>query len=578
MASNGIDLSQGWTESSSRNPELWMAAFNNGATQTGTAVGVVTDTNGNPVAGLKITGVQKPGSATHGTYDYSETYDATNENPDDLLVENFATTDVASGTYHLYAYKISDGSLYRYLGWHTFEAGRTTYVGLSPNYLPNVDNLGAQTSTITVRNNNGSRTARANTTFLWYSGTVHSQQQNSIAPNATLTISAPTNFFGSALVVGSDDLSVAVETIYNDGGRHLADMYPGVTSSRISTAMYAPLILRNWPHLNSSWRQTTDLYIFNPSSQAASVTATFYDSYGTTDPPHVELRTIPAGGVVTIPGTELPTWEGGSISGSLASARITSNVPVAVVVRNWVGTSTLGSITTPYLSSSYRGFAASEADSTVYFPLAANQWVGAYDSGFQIQNISSSPKTVTVRFYKEGDPNPQGSAVNLTIGAYQSANVWRPSGLPQLYGSAIAEVSGGGNDIVAVAQYEDTRISQSKYGLTLYEAISDSNRSPVLPRFRRSSPWNWTGIMAQNMSTATNGVTLGFYSTTGSLHTSQAKSGVLSRTSTLFFNEIPAIEGSAQVTSTPAFGLMVNLSRQDVYTNQDNMMGYGVVK
>ncbi|MBX3002287.1 MAG: hypothetical protein KF893_27430, partial [Caldilineaceae bacterium] len=76
----------------------------------------------------------------------------------------------------------------------------------------------------------------------------------------------------------------------------------------------------------------------------------------------------------------------------------------------------------------------------------------------------------------------------------------------------------------------------------------------------------------------TNGVTLDFYNTTGSLNTSQSKSGILSRTSTLFFNEIPAIEGSAQVTSAPAFGLMGNLSRQDVYTNQDNMMGYGVVK
>jgi murein DD-endopeptidase MepM/ murein hydrolase activator NlpD len=67
---SGADPSLGWTEPNSRNAELWLAAFNNGSTQTGTAVGLVTDINGNPVGGLKITGIQKPASATSGTYGY----------------------------------------------------------------------------------------------------------------------------------------------------------------------------------------------------------------------------------------------------------------------------------------------------------------------------------------------------------------------------------------------------------------------------------------------------------------------------------------------------------------------------
>jgi hypothetical protein len=462
-------------------------------------------------------------------------------------------------------------------GWCSLGVDAVKFVRRGTTYAPDIRQGNGWSSTFSVRSNGGD--ARITFNLFDGNGVRKCYGTGLVAAHASIPLACSSISGEHSLVVdGSQDLSVAVETIYSQSGRFLADMYPGVTSSRIGTTMYAPLILRNWLHLNSSWRQTTNLYIHNPSPQSASVTVTFYDSYGTTGSSHAESRTIPAGGSVTIAGTVLPIWEGGSINGSLASARITSNVPVAVVVRNLVGTSNNGVITTPYLSASYRGFAASEAGSILYYPLAANQWVGAYDSGFQIQNISSSPKTVTVRFYKEGDPNPQGSAVNLNIGAYQSANVWRPSGLPQLYGSAIAEVSGGGNDIVAVAQYEDTRISQSKYGLTLYEAVSNNNRSLVVPRFRRTSPWDWTGVIAQNMSGATNGVTLAFYNMSGSLNTSQSKSGVLNRTSTLFFNEIPTIDGSAQVASTYPFGLMVNVSRRDLYTNQDIMMGYSAVK
>jgi len=63
-------------------------------------------------------------------------------NPDDLLHENFGTTDVSPGTYHLYTHNYVDetacGStpLYRDLGNHTFAAGKVTYVGLYPSWLP----------------------------------------------------------------------------------------------------------------------------------------------------------------------------------------------------------------------------------------------------------------------------------------------------------------------------------------------------------------------------------------------------------------------------------------------------------
>jgi len=70
-----------WTETTSRNPEAWLTPFNNGVTQTATAVGKVTDANGNPVPNLRIYGMRKPDDAIWNPsaypYEYSETYNCT---------------------------------------------------------------------------------------------------------------------------------------------------------------------------------------------------------------------------------------------------------------------------------------------------------------------------------------------------------------------------------------------------------------------------------------------------------------------------------------------------------------------
>jgi hypothetical protein len=66
--------------------------------------------------------LSKPAAAIYGAYGWSETYPATTwANPDDILLENWRTTDVAPGTYHLYA-KNLDGTVYEDLGTHTFVA------------------------------------------------------------------------------------------------------------------------------------------------------------------------------------------------------------------------------------------------------------------------------------------------------------------------------------------------------------------------------------------------------------------------------------------------------------------------
>ena len=107
-----------WSENTSRNPELWLEAFNNSGVQTTSAVGKLTDVNGNPVGGKLIWGMEKPlaaeGDPAHN-FLTAQTYAYTWANADDLVVENFGTTDVQAGTYHLYA-RNPDGALYEDLG------------------------------------------------------------------------------------------------------------------------------------------------------------------------------------------------------------------------------------------------------------------------------------------------------------------------------------------------------------------------------------------------------------------------------------------------------------------------------
>jgi murein DD-endopeptidase MepM/ murein hydrolase activator NlpD len=84
-----------WSETKSRNPELWLTPYNG---TTGTVVGKVTNTNGDPVGGRYICGLQKQPSWGYG---WNVTYNDPSLNPDDILVENWGTTDVTPGTYEV---------------------------------------------------------------------------------------------------------------------------------------------------------------------------------------------------------------------------------------------------------------------------------------------------------------------------------------------------------------------------------------------------------------------------------------------------------------------------------------------
>ena len=282
-----------WSQNTSRNPELWLEAFNNSGVQTTSAIGKLTDVNGNPVGGKLIWGMEKPlaaeGDPAHN-FLTAQTYAYAWANADDLLVENFGTTDVQPGTYHLYA-RYPNGALYEDLGNHTFVAGRTTFIGLYPAYLPDVlSNYYGWNSTILVRNNSQVKVAQVNTSLLAddeYG--VDRQNTDFIALNGTREVRFSNYCFycrGSSLAVSSQDQAVIVENRYSGGD--YGDGSAAVAYSAFdagSAAMYLPYAVYYPDAVTGGvpFVQYSRFTVQNTTTAAASLELTYINRGGVTD-------------------------------------------------------------------------------------------------------------------------------------------------------------------------------------------------------------------------------------------------------------------------------------------------------
>jgi len=220
--------------------------------------------------------LSKPAAAIYGAYGWSETYPATTwANPDDILLENWRTTDVAPGTYHLYA-KNLDGTVYEDLGTHTFVAGKTTYVGPYPIYLPEVKaNASDWTSYITIQNHSTTKAAQVNTTFFWPSGSWGYTHRTEMIPAQSSVTFSPVSgippFYGSAIVVASQDISVIVETRSGTGASLKTAGYAGLPAA--TTAAYLPTV-------GARTGEWSEIAVANTEGLAANVTIRFYNRSG----------------------------------------------------------------------------------------------------------------------------------------------------------------------------------------------------------------------------------------------------------------------------------------------------------
>jgi hypothetical protein len=266
------------SENRSRNPELWLAPFNYGDDQTGTIIGRISDSNGNPVANLQIHGFEKPSAAGGTVYEWSQTYSYDWANPDDIRADNFGTTDVAPGTYHIVAKHYSGGQWvdYRDLGWHTVEAGKRTYVGLYPVSLPDVraDHEGWN-STIVIRNNSTTRSAEANITLFWPDGLAWQGDTTTVVSNATFNYTPPSldTVLSPVVAVSEDATAIVRNRRYNE-----LTIYNGIRGSggspgweQAGSTLYVPVVKYN------RYGRSGSIDVVNVGSAASDVYAYFYE-------------------------------------------------------------------------------------------------------------------------------------------------------------------------------------------------------------------------------------------------------------------------------------------------------------
>lgn len=512
-----------WTETTSRNPELWLTPYNG---TTGTVVGKVTYPNGEPYYGRFICGLEK---LTLGGYDYetSLTYSNTTLKADDILVENWATTDVTPATYEVFSCPSSACTGCISMGTHMVEAGKITYVGLFPVWLPYVRGSGSGwNSTIYVRNNSDTYRAHVNITYFDLSGSVYSHRGDYVNANGSLAVIPPNGFGGSAMVVSSEDIAVAVLNEHTSPLSYSA--YAGVITP--TTTVMIPLIHRN----NSGWNSLISIQNAGPTTTSATVT---FRSQSINCP---QTYPLAPGATVRI-YTDVLTCLGTTFVGS---AQVTASQPLAVTSLQY---------STNYASMIESSNATGLA-STLYGPLIQNYNSG-YFSSFNLQNASGVTNNLSVTYYKPDGVSACPSYTYWNVGAYQSITQY-PAPHPGCTTATVlsAKFSGGSQPISAM-------INQTRSGTVIfsgYEAVAQPSKKAYVARVFRNATWT-TGLQVQNAGTASTTITITYYNSDGTVHSTQ-NANVPVNAAASFWPvppSAPTFDGSAMITTNPAQNIAV---------------------
>jgi murein DD-endopeptidase MepM/ murein hydrolase activator NlpD len=509
------------SENRTRNPELWLNPLPN----TGTVVGKVTDISGNPIGGLHIYGLQKQLGWGYG---WSETYIGYPINPDDLYVENWATTDVTPGSYHV---TTSDG---RDLGWHTVTAGQVTYIGLYPVYLPDIrSSAGADwDSNIVIRNNSDTDGTIVTTTFFLENGNVIEQYPEIfLSPRKMLTIDPYYSFTGSGLVVSSQDISVAL--IQNHSSPEAHGAYVGV--SQPSNEVHIPLVHKN----NYSWY--SEIFIQNASAKSNNIRIYFeptspdcYRDYSIS--PH-SLKKVSLGSISCAP--------------TVGSARIisTSSQPVAVTATQYRPNLYQ---TDSFMESEF----ASNIASYTYAPLIHDDNWDYYTSEAML-NTGGSDQTVYIKFYYESGINVCYSDDEY-VPAHHSWFFMQPDPLGTCRNVShvdSAYINGSSSAVAAVINQLQSGTLQA----ATYPAVATPSQTVHIPIwFKWWDNWN-SSLVIQNTTSQLADYTIIFYDSMGNYY--DGVSGILSGRAIYVGGGLPSGSsyiGSVKITATKPIAVIVN--------------------
>ena len=306
----------------------------------------------------------------------------------------------------------------------------------------------------------------------------------------------PDNFIGSAVVSADQPVAAILNTSrVADGGDADPKRIGSATGVLApSTKAYAPYLRKNYYGRNSY------IAVQNTTGSTVNVTITYYNASGT------EVDTDTA--AITAYSSQIfyQDMNGDLPDNYFGSAIVEGDGNIAVVVNN----ANAGTDVTTSGFESYNGFAAGATK--LYMPkLTVNYY--DYQSGFTVQNISTSAANMSITYTYGGNTYTKASP-SIAAGAAWSVYLANSpvSGLPAgIVGSGSAIVTSD-QPVVGVV----TEVNDAAGFSVVWSAIADGSASDTVlyPKFDRAY-YNYDGgIQIQNVGT-TDTVLTATWSQTG---------------------------------------------------------------
>ena len=253
-------------------------------------------------------------------------------------------------------------------------------------YLPHVKNSDGRTTPIVIRNNSASSAYIAITYHNNRGGRVEDDTAT-ILVNGSESITPPSGFSGSAVVVASEDVSVVVRDERYDE----ISIYNGISASggspgweQVGTTLYAPVVKHNLGGRYSRIR------VLNAGGSSTTVYAYFYEHDTGAYKGYLHVSDLAPDARHTFDAADKCP------ASSYCSVRLWSSdgQPLAAMVIENDGSGGARSM--------HNAFAA--AATTNYVPLYKNQYYGQ-TGGIAVMNTSSSAADVAITYYDANSAN-----------------------------------------------------------------------------------------------------------------------------------------------------------------------------
>ena len=483
--------------SRSRNPELWITPLSG----RGVVIGKLTNMDGTEIGDYLICGLKKAGQSTPiPTYPVSSW-----ANPDDLLYENFGTTDVSPGTYTLHANTRASGCAATphsfELGTHKVDANRITYVGLYPSWLAVLRPSSSWNVQTYVANHGALSVSALNITY-FDSSQVLRQWRSMASSHSSMLIDSEAAFSRSGLVVPSQDSSVFELVTYTGqpAGTTSITASTGRGSlgwERAGMTLYVPLVKDRW------YDRQTEIYVTNVGTKTTQIQVDYYNTIG---------QIYSAGYRYVTPNLQLAlNSETYLPNGAVYSAVITSfDQPIAAVA---LEQDSLWPNDAPALYNAY-----SDGSTTLYAPLVKKNY-GNNTSGITLQNVTGSPVNFQARYYNMAGTVEVGMKSG-TIPAFAPHVLYNPDSVPDGFVGSVRVTSSG--KIVGEVSEEH------KYGRDprlIYNMPLQGSTNIYLPLWYdnyTAEGGDWaSGVNVHNVAPINNNITITWYKLDGTVQYSE---------------------------------------------------------